>query len=60
MIIKASDLEFDEDDSSATRPFTALEKIVDLAGLRMVEKEKQRNFPDIGLYPIYTVALRPK
>jgi hypothetical protein len=28
------------------------------AGLKVIEKEQQKNFPSIGLYPVYTLALR--
>ena len=38
---------------------TELERLVKEAGLKVIEKEQQKNFPEIGLYPVYTLALRP-
>ena len=51
-------LEFDKDDSSVSRPVTELERLLKEAGLKVIEKEQQKNFPSIGLYPVYTLALR--
>ena len=50
--------EFDKDDSSVSRPVTEIERLLKEAGLKVIEKEQQKNFPSIGLYPVYTLALR--
>ena len=51
--------EFDKEDSSVTRSVVSFEKIIATSGLRVFEKERQKNFPEMGLYPVYTYALRP-
>ena len=51
-------LEFDGEDSSVTRSTDAFEKIVAASGLKVIEKERQKNFPEMGLYPVYSYALR--
>jgi len=55
----SGDNEFDKEDSSVTRSVVSFEKIIATSGLRVFEKEKQKNFPEMGLYPVYTYALRP-
>ena len=54
-----TNLEFDADDSSVTRPFERVKELISHSGLEIIEKETQKDFPN-GLYPVYALALRPK
>ena len=49
--------EFDEDDSSFTRPKELLVQIILKSGLTIVKEQKQKGFPK-GLYEVYMFALK--
>ena len=49
--------EFDEDDSSFTRPKETLIDIIHKAGLTIIKEQKQKGFPK-GLYEVFMFALK--
>lgn len=51
-------IEYDEDDSSVTRPYALMEKIFDEAKLKVVITDIQKGFPD-DIYPVNSFALIP-
>ncbi|XP_021188345.2 N-terminal Xaa-Pro-Lys N-methyltransferase 1-like [Helicoverpa armigera] len=55
-IATSKELEYDEDDSSVTRPIELLEKLIQEAKLKTVKKDIQKGFPD-DIYPVHTLAL---
>lgn len=50
--------EYDETDSSVTRPLKNLLSIFKTAKLKRISQCKQTNFPN-GIYPVYMFALKP-
>lgn len=48
----------DTQDSSVTRPLSAVKKVFKLANLRIIKEQKQTNFPKF-LYPVHMIALKP-
>lgn len=52
------ELEYDEDDSSVTRPMKLMQAIFDEAQLRIIIHEIQTGFPD-DIYPVHMYALVP-
>ena len=55
---KSKPLEFDEDDSSVTRPYERVKELAESASFKIVEKVEQKDFPN-GLFPVYAIALKP-
>ncbi|CAH0585780.1 unnamed protein product [Chrysodeixis includens] len=51
-------IDYDEDDSSVTRPMALLETLFREAKLKIIKQVIQEGFPE-GLYPVYTFALVP-
>lgn len=49
--------DFDEDDSSFTRPKQSLVDLIQKSGLTIVKEQKQKGFPK-GLYEVYMFALK--
>lgn len=58
-ITTSKELEFDEEDSSVTRPYELMMLIFDRAELTVIKECHQTNFPD-DLYDVYMFALVPK
>ncbi|XP_052741448.1 N-terminal Xaa-Pro-Lys N-methyltransferase 1-like [Bicyclus anynana] len=52
----SDNLEYDEDDSSVTRPIKLMEQVFDKANLRVMKSIKQNNLPD-EIYPVHMFAL---
>ena len=48
---------FDKEDSSFTRPLTALLSLFDRCGLTIVDRQKQTGFPK-AIYDVWIIALR--
>lgn len=55
---KDSDVIFDEQDSSVTRPLSLFKKLIKQADLKIIKEERQTNFPR-ALFPVYMIAMRP-
>lgn len=51
-------LEYDEDDSSVTRPIKLMETLFEQAKLKIVKMVVQKGFPD-EIYPVHSFALTP-
>lgn len=51
-------IEYDEDDSSVTRPYALMKKIFDEAKLKVAIMDTQKGFPD-DIYPVNSFALVP-
>lgn len=51
-------IDYDEDDSSVTRPIALLETLFKEAKLKIIKNVVQQGFPE-GLYPVHTFALVP-
>lgn len=58
-ITTSMELEFDDEDSSVTRPYELMMLIFDKAELNVIKECHQTNFPD-DLYDVYMFALVPK
>lgn len=58
-ITSAQELEYDEDDSSVTRPLELMYKIIDAAKFKIVATDIQSSFPD-EIYPVHMFALVPQ
>lgn len=52
------EIEYDEDDSSVTRPLELMKKIFEEAKLTTIKTVVQDNFPE-DIYPVHTFALMP-
>lgn len=50
--------EVDTEDSSVTRPLKDLKFLLSKSNLRIIKEVRQSDFPK-GLFPVYTLALRP-
>lgn len=57
-IAQSKEIEYDEDDSSVTRPIKLLEILFEQANLRSVKTVIQKGFPDT-IYPVHSFALIP-
>ncbi|KAI5644306.1 adoMet dependent proline di-methyltransferase domain-containing protein [Phthorimaea operculella] len=53
------DVEYDEEDSSVTRPLELILKIFEVAKLIVIKSEVQKGFPD-EIHPVHTFALIPR
>jgi len=56
-VTSSSELDFDEQDSSYTRPRDVLVCLIEKSGLKIIQETKQTNFP-AEIYPVYMLALR--
>ncbi|CAG0892690.1 unnamed protein product [Darwinula stevensoni] len=52
------DVDFDQEDSSVTRPAKLLKELIRKAGFNLIKETKQRQFPS-DLYPVYMYAAAP-
>lgn len=57
-VTSSNETEFDETDSSVTRPLYKLLDIFEKAKLKRIKQCKQTNFPN-GIYPVHMFALKP-
>ncbi|CEF69051.1 Alpha N-terminal protein methyltransferase 1 [Strongyloides ratti] len=57
-LASGSGVDFDEEDSSWTRPKEYMEKLLTDAGLTIIENKKQLNFPK-GMYEVRMFVLKP-
>ncbi|XP_004932113.3 N-terminal Xaa-Pro-Lys N-methyltransferase 1 [Bombyx mori] len=57
-ITTSKEVEYDEDDSSMTRPLELMTKIFDQVNLRIIHSDIQYGFPE-DIYPIHCFALSP-
>ncbi|CAG4956096.1 unnamed protein product [Colias eurytheme] len=57
-ITTSDELEYDDEDSSVTRPVKLMLKIFEEANLEMIRTEIQTGFPD-DIYPVHMFALKP-
>lgn len=57
-IASSEEIEYDDDDSSVTRPYALIKKIFDEAKLQIVKTDIQKGFPDY-IYPVTSFALIP-
>ncbi|XP_026492374.2 alpha N-terminal protein methyltransferase 1-like [Vanessa tameamea] len=57
-ISPSDEVEYDEDDSSVTRPYRSMLNIFEEANLSLIKSDLQTGFPD-GLYPVHMFALTP-
>lgn len=57
--VTTDDFCIDDNDSSVTRSLRIIKNILDKANLRIIKIVKQQNFIK-GLFPVYTIACRPK
>ncbi|XP_075977910.1 N-terminal methyltransferase [Anticarsia gemmatalis] len=57
-IATGREIEYDDDDSSVTRPVALMEKIFEEAKLKVIKTEVQKGFPE-DIYPVYSFALKP-
>ncbi|XP_050350765.1 N-terminal Xaa-Pro-Lys N-methyltransferase 1-like [Nymphalis io] len=55
-ISSSEEIEYDEDDSSVTRPYGSMVNIFEEANLGLIKSDLQTGFPD-GLYPVHMFAL---
>ncbi|VVD02538.1 unnamed protein product [Leptidea sinapis] len=51
-------IEYDDVDSSVTRPYKLFQKIFEAANVEIIRSEEQSNFPD-DIYPVYMIAIKP-
>ncbi|KPJ08410.1 Alpha N-terminal protein methyltransferase 1 [Papilio machaon] len=58
-IAPAEELEYDDEDSSVTRPYKQMLTIFNEANLEIIKSEVQTGFPD-DIYSVYMFALKPK
>ncbi|GMT32542.1 hypothetical protein PFISCL1PPCAC_23839, partial [Pristionchus fissidentatus] len=58
-ISSSSEALFDDEDHSWTRPDAMIDKLMEDAGLNIVAREVQRNFPK-GMYKVTMFAMKPK
>lgn len=58
-ITSTQELEYDEDDSSVTRPLELMHKIIDAASFKVIASDIQSGFPD-EIYPVHMFALVPQ
>ncbi|CAK1556335.1 unnamed protein product [Leptosia nina] len=54
-----NDIEYDDVDSSMTRPYNLMLKIFDEANLKLIKTDVQTGFPD-DIYPVHMFALKAK
>lgn len=57
-IAPSDEIEYDDEDSSVTRPYKLMEKIFEDANLRVIAADIQSGFPD-DIYPVHMFALAP-
>lgn len=57
-ITSTEEMDYDEADSSVTRPYRLMQRIFDVARLKVIRVEEQIGFPD-DIYPVYMFALVP-
>ncbi|XP_063825516.1 N-terminal Xaa-Pro-Lys N-methyltransferase 1-like [Ostrinia nubilalis] len=57
-ITSSDEIEYDDDDSSVTRPVGLMQKIFEAAKLEIIKTSVQDNFPE-EIYPVHTFALVP-
>ncbi|XP_060803357.1 N-terminal Xaa-Pro-Lys N-methyltransferase 1-like [Amyelois transitella] len=57
-ITTTNEVDYDEEDSSITRPYELMKQIIDEARLQILKTDIQLGFPD-DIYPVYTFALAP-
>lgn len=55
--LSQKEVEFDEEDSSVTRPRQEYINIIHKAGMHIVKEERQRKFP-VGLYEVRLFAFK--
>lgn len=58
-ITSTQEIEYDEDDSSVTRPLELMHKIIDAAKFKIIATDIQSGFPD-EIYPVHMFALVPQ